>query len=127
MRLDLPIPDLLALVTGEVVAAFGPRRGVDQGDEVDLAASGSRPADDLKPAYRHWADREAPAGAWSAVVEAVHPAALLNAESGDARHVLVTVPEGDLLVLRVYGTGGPVLSDAAFAARRRSLEGALGG
>ena len=87
-------------------------------------AGGTRRDTDLKPAYRHWADRPVE-GEWSAVVEAVHPAALLDPESGSARHILAEAPGGDLLVLRVYGPDGPVLSDAAFEARRRSVQGAL--
>ena len=122
--LGLPDPDLLALVTGEVVVAFFDRGGVDEGDEVELVGAGPRPAEHLKPAYRHWADREVD-GEWTAVVEAVHPAALLDPESGDARHVLTEPPDGDLLLLRVYGPDGPVLSDAAFKARRWSVQGAL--
>ena len=62
----------------------------------------------------------------TAVVEAVHPAALLDPASGGARHVLAEAPGGDLLILRVYGADGAVLSDGAFQARRRSVEGALG-
>ena len=38
---------------------------------------------------------------------------------------LAEVPDGDLVVLRVYGTEGPVLSDIAYAARRQSLGTAL--
>lgn len=123
--LTLPDPDLRALVTGEVVIGFAPRGVVEAGDEVELVGSGPRPVHDLKPGYRHWAAMAAPAGAWSAVVEAVHPAALLDDEKGAARHVLTRIPDGDLLLLRVYGTEGAVLSDVAFAARRASLEFAL--
>ena len=121
----LPIPDLLALVTGESIVAFTDRSTVEQGDEVELTASGHRPASDLKPAYRHWVGRDAPRGEWMAVVEGVHPTSGLDPEAGAARHVLADVPDGDLLVLRVYGADGPVLSDVAYAARRRSLGTAL--
>lgn len=124
-ELALPDPDLRALAIGEVIVAFTPRASAEPGDEVTLTGAGSRPAAELKRAYRHWADAGPPPGDWSAVVEDVHPAASLDAAEGDARHVLAAVPPGDLLVLRVYGGGGPVLSDTAFAARRASLSAAL--
>lgn len=122
--LALPDPDLRALATGEVVVGFAARGTVEVGDEVGLAAAGARAPADLKPAYRHWSDAGPPEGNWTAIVEAVHPAALLDGAAGTARHILAAVPEGDLVVLRVYGPGGPVLSDVAYAARRRSLDGA---
>ena len=50
---------------------------------------------------------------------------MLDPAAGSARHVLAGVPPGDLVVLRVFGDTGAVLSDVAFAARLRSLEGAL--
>ena len=121
---EIATPDLLSLVTGEAVVAFAERGAVDEGDEVELRPGGPRPPEELKPAYRHWADRRVE-GEWTAVVEAVHPAALLDPDSGAARHVLAATPDGDLLVLRVYGSDGPVLSDTAFEARRRSVQGAL--
>lgn len=126
--LTLPVPDLRALVEGEVVVAFVPRAEVQLGDEVELSAGGSRPAEELKPAYRRWADDEAPEGRWTALVEAVHPAASLDADRGDPRHILTreALPGGDLLVLRVFGLDGPVLSDRAFAGRLASLEAGLG-
>ncbi len=125
----LPVshPELRALATGEQVACFAPRATVDEGDEVPLGGAGPAPPGSLKPAYAGWAEIDAPEGHWTAVVVAVHPAASLEPEAGAARHILASAPDdGDLLVLRVYGTDGePVLSDIAFAARVRSLEGAL--
>ncbi len=124
--LHLPAPDLMALVTGEIVAAFTGRAAAGEGDEVELLAEGTRPAGELKPAYVHWVDA-APGEGWTAVVHAVHPASGLDAAAGEARHILAAAPaSGDLLVLRVYAADGePVLSDTAFAARARSLEAAL--
>lgn len=123
--MKIPPPDLKALVEGEVVVAFGPRGMVDEGDEVTLEAGPRRDPAELKPAYRHWSDVRV-SGSWTAVVAAVHPATLLDPVAGSGRHILESVPQGDLVVLRVFGdAGSPVLSDVAFDARRRSLEGAL--
>ncbi len=123
--LALPVPDLVAVVTGESIIAFTDRHAALLGDEVELVSTGSREAAELQPAYRHWADREAPPGAWTAVVEEVHPTAALDPVGGAARHVLADVPDGDLVVLRVYGPDGAVLSDTAYDARRRSLGAVL--
>lgn len=123
--LPIPDPDLRALATGETIVAFVPRAGVTEGDEVVLVGAGPRPAADLKPAYRRWASLPAPPGEWHAVVVAVHPASLL-AGDGAARHVLAEAGGGDVVLLRVSGDAGTVLSDAAFAARWRSAEAALG-
>jgi len=126
MTLSLPVPDLLAVVTGESIVAFVPRGAVEVGDEVRLAAAGSRTPGEVKPAYAGWVERAAPDGAWWAAVEDVLAASALDPREGASRHVLAGIPDGDLLVLRVHGEDGPVLSDTAFAARRRSLDGALG-
>ncbi len=125
--LELPVPDLLALCAGEQVIGFVRRGAADEGEEVELAAGSARAPDELKPAYRSWAERAAPGGDWTALVVSVHPAVALEPAAGAARHILAEAPdEGDLLVLRVHRPDGePVLSDTAFAARVRSLEGAL--
>jgi hypothetical protein len=123
--ISLPAPDLLALAHGESVIAFVERGVLGEGDEVELRSAGPRPAHEVKPAYLRWADGELPAAAWSGVVVAVHPAALLDPVDGSGRHVLTFVPDGDLAVIRVFRDDEPVLSDAAFAARRGSVEGAL--
>ncbi len=123
-ELALPDPDLRALVGGEVIVAFSARATAEPGDEVTLTGAGPRPAAELKPAYRHWADAGPPPGSWSAVVVEVHPAASLDPARGASRHLLTDVPAGDLLVLRVYGPDGPALSDTAFAARLSSLAAA---
>ena len=123
--LPLPSPDLRGLLLGEVVVTAVERASLSEGDEVELSSSGHRSPEDVKPAYRRWLAATPPSGPWYAVVVAVHPAQLLDAESGSARHLLAAPPQGDLVVLRVYGPEGPVLSDVAFAARVQSLEGAL--
>lgn len=123
--LTVPSPDLRALATGESVIAVVARGSVSEGDELDLAADDSRNADELKPAYRRWAAEKAPAGAWSAVVAAVHPAQAFDDAAASSRHIFSGHLEGDVVVLRMYGADGPVLSDAAFDARVSSLEGSL--
>ncbi|CAN5400023.1 hypothetical protein BH24ACT7_BH24ACT7_26110 [soil metagenome] len=125
--LTLPDAEVRALAAGELVVAFVPRMTVGEGDELILNPSGPMPEGELKPAYRRWADQPAPDGAWTAVVVAVDPATLLDPEAGAARHILTAPGAGDLAILRVYGPDGPVLSDEAFAARQRSIEGAMSG
>ena len=105
--------------------AFVARGVVTEGDETALEAVGDRKTDDVKQAYRRWANLPSPEGTWTAVVEAVHPTGLLDPVAGSARHVLTAIPQGDLVILRVYDVAGPVLSDTAFAARRKAVEGAL--
>ena len=115
-----------ALIAGETVIAFVDRHSLTEGDELAIEGTHAASPDDVKPAYRRWAREPLPDGAWVAVVESVHPAALLDPESGSSRHVLMEPGTGDLVILRVYGPGGePVLSDTAFGARVGSIEGAL--
>jgi hypothetical protein len=118
-------PELRALAEGECVIAFAPRGSVTEGDEVGVASSGPLPAGALKPAYRRWADAGPPEGRWTAVVDSIGPAAKLDPIAGASRFVLTAPGDGDLVVLRVYGEDGPVLSDDAFDARVRSITGAL--
>jgi hypothetical protein len=118
-------PELRALVSGESIVAFVPRGTLTEGDEVELAGSGPRPAEDLKPAYRRWAGVAAPDGC-SAVVVALTPAAVFDASAGSGRHVLAAPGDGDVVLLRVFRDDQPVLSDGAFTARRTSVQGALG-
>jgi hypothetical protein len=118
-------PELRALASGESVIAFVARGTATEGDEVELLAGGSLPADRLKPAYRRWADAGPPAGVWTAVVESVDPAASLDTVAGASRHVLADVGPGDMVVLRVFGSSGPVLSQVAFDARVESVNAAL--
>ncbi len=119
-------PELRALAAGESIVAFVARGTLSEGDEIELTASGPRPAEELKPAYERWASVDAPGGL-SAVVVSVSPAAMLDRRAGAARHILRQPGDGDLVLLRVFAGGGPVLSDEAFAARHRSIEGALRG
>lgn len=115
-----------ALIGGETVVAFVPRHSLSEGDECEITPGAEARADAIKPAYRRWIGLPLPDGEWTGVVEAVHPAALLDPVSGSSRHVLTAPGEGDLVLLRVYdATGKPVLSDEAFDARVRSIEGAL--
>lgn len=123
--LPLPLPDLRALASGATVVAFVPRGSATAGDEIVLHPAGGRPPATLKPAYRHWADGPPPDGEWSAVVVSVDPAGLIDGDAGSREHILEQVPDGDLLVLRVYGPAGPVLDDVTFRARCRGVEGAL--
>lgn len=123
--LALSDPELRALATGECVVAFVPRGSADEGDEVELVGTGPMEPAALKPAYRRWATGGPPPGRWNAVVDAVEPAAILDPVAGAARHILERPGEGDLVVLRVYGSDGPALGDDAYAARRRSVTGAL--
>lgn len=125
--LTLADAEVRALATGEMVIAFVPRMTVADGDEVALGATGTMPADDLKPAYRRWSTEPAPDGPWSVVVVAIHSAALLDPDAGSSRHIRTEPGTEDLAILRVYGPDGPVLSDTAFAARLRSIEGAMTG
>jgi hypothetical protein len=115
-----------ALVAGEIVMTFVERHSLSEGDEFAVAPGRAALETEIKPAYRRWIGAPLPEGDWIAVVEAVHPAALLDPVSGASRHVLTHAGDGDVVMLRVYdGDGTPVLSDEAFAARVRSIEGAL--
>ncbi len=105
--------------------AFVARGSVTEGDEAQLGINGTRDPQSVKPAYHRWLRQSLPEGDWVGVVVAVHPAQLLDPADGASRHVLTTPPEGDLAVVRVYDGSEPVLSDVAFEARRRSVEGAL--
>ncbi|MDQ3782550.1 MAG: hypothetical protein M3349_06385 [Actinomycetota bacterium] len=125
--LTLPDAEVRALATGEIVIAFVARMTVAEGDELTLEPAGPMPADDLKPAYRRWAAVPAPDGPWTAVVLAIHSAALLDPDAGTSRHIRTEPGTDDLAILRVYGPDGPVLSDTAFGARVRSIEGAMTG
>ncbi len=123
--LTLPDAELRALAIGETITAFVGRGELDEGDEVELRGAGSIPEQRLAPAYRRWATAGSPAGRWVAVVDGIEPAAVLDPVAGAARHIRTEPGDGDLALLRVYGDDGPVLSDAAYAARRRSVIGAL--
>ncbi len=98
-----------------------------EGDEVELAgpsASGIDPGE-IQPRFRNLATQPLEAGEFTAVVESVHPAALLDPAAGSACHVWARHGQGDLVVLRVYGAAGPVVEDARFGEMRAIVEGAL--
>lgn len=108
------------------MVAFVDRHAATEGDEVPITAGFSPSPEAVKAAYRRWLGEPLPRSDWVGVVEAVHPATLLDPESGSSRHVLNEPGTGDLLILRVYGSDGlPVLSDEGFASRVSSIEGAL--
>jgi hypothetical protein len=113
-----------ALASGAVVAAFVSRGTLTEGDEFELGAR-TTPAErlvraDITPA------RPVPwEGGFVAVVESVHPAALLDPEAAATCHVWQQPGDGDLVVLRIYRESGAVLDDDAFAAKRAEVEGAL--
>ncbi len=115
-------PELRGLAAGETVVAFVPAGAAEVGATLTLTGAGPLDPADLKPAYRRWATEPAPSGPWTALVVAVYPVTPLLRDRAAGRHLRATMPDGDALVLRVAGTAGPVLSDAAFTARVRSLE-----
>ncbi len=118
-------PELRALAGGETVIAFVTRGELTEGDEIELAGAGPLDVTSLKAAYRRWASAGPPSGDFTAIVVSVDPAAILDPVAGSSRHILKSPGEGDVVVLRVFDTAGPVLGDEAFEARRRSLEGAF--
>ena len=122
--LHLSTPEARALIAGEVVVAFADRGAVNEGDEVEITPTTELEPEDVKTAYRRWIREGVPEG-WTGVVVSVDPATILDPEAGQSRHVRMTSPGGDLIVLRVYGPDGPALSEEAFAARQKSVEGAL--
>lgn len=124
--MEIAHQELLALATGETVIAFVARAAVFEGDEVSLEPGAALPAEEMKPAYAAWSKHPAPEGNWLGVVEAIHPASALDPDSGSSRHVRAGRPDhGDLAVLRVFGPDGPVLGEAAFAARRSAVDGSI--
>lgn len=125
MPLELPAPDLVALVTGDTVVAFVARHAVDLYEEVDLLPSGSRPRTSLQPDYQHLAAAAVPDGEWTALVVGLQPASSLAARSALQHHILSEVPDGDAAILRVFGAEGPVLSDEAFEMARLAAEAAF--
>lgn len=116
-----------ALCKGEVITLFADRGTYTEGDEIDVVSVGPTDVNALKPAYKRTATHDLSHVAASATVHAVHPAGLLDPEAGASRHIFDQVGTGDLVLVRVAIDGVPVLSDSAFAARRKSVEGALGG
>jgi hypothetical protein len=122
MRIDPA--QLRALASGETIVAAVDAPEVRTGDTGTLAA-GPATRRTLKAAYRRWRD-DPPAGHWTAEVVSVHTPEEFEPEAFAARHLFADHPEGgSVIVLRVADGAGPVLSDVAFTARRRSLARAL--
>ena len=123
--LVVPIPDLAALAGGTTVVAFASRHAVDLNDELDLIPSADRPEHELSPPHTELAGAECPPGPWTALVVGLQPASSLAGAEGMQHHILAEVPDGDAVILRVWGPGGPVLSDEAFAAEQAAVETAF--
>ena len=116
-----------ALIGGETIVAFVERHSLSEGEEVPISAEMAADPSMMKPAYVRWAGAVLPEGVWVGVVEAVHPAALLDQESGGSHHIYATPGNGDLVIIRVFDEAKPVLSDETYEARVASIEGALAG
>ena len=116
--LTLPTPDLWLLATGRSVVTFSPRHAVGLNDELELTAGRARPGSELQAGYT---DLEEPSfGDLSALVIGVQPASSLRVQSES--NFLTFVPEGDVLILRVYEDNEPVLEDAEFETQRAGVE-----
>ncbi|MEE9229058.1 MAG: hypothetical protein V3U47_08805 [Acidimicrobiia bacterium] len=118
-ELTLPIPDLWLLASGKSVVAFAPRHAVDLNDELELAPGPPRPAAELKADPGAVVEPSA-LDDLTALVMGVQPASSLSPESDN--NFLTILPEGDVLILRVYRGNRPVLDDAEFEARRAEVE-----
>jgi hypothetical protein len=123
--IDFPDVEAQALATGAVVAAFVTRGTLTEGDEIELGAVSTRDPDLAQARYRRLAGREFAPGEFTAVVESVSPAALLDPLAGGACQVWNGPGEGDLVVLRVYGRAGPIVEDTRFHEMRAAVDGAL--
>ena len=123
--LELPIPDLAALAAGRTVVAFAERHAVDINDEVELIPSGARARAELQEQYAPLAEAEAPEGEWSALVVGLQPASSLGRADTMQHHILAEVPDGDVVILRVYGPEGAVLSDETFADEQLAVAAAF--
>lgn len=121
-RLAIPDPDVLALATGETVVAFVPRNSVDLNDELELEPVGRRSPGELAETHAHLATSGTETVNATALVVGLQPAASLAGGDGAAHHILASVPDGDIAILRVYTDRGPVLTDDEFEARREAIE-----
>jgi len=117
--------EIHALAAGAVVATFVERGTLTEGDEIDLRSAESADRDDLQPHLRSPMIVKEPVGRFTAVVESVNPAAILDPVAGAALHARVIPGDGDLVILRVYGADGAVLDESAFSEMRSAVEGAL--
>ena len=119
-ELTLPIPDLWLLASGKSVVAFAPRHAVDLNDELELAPGPPRPAAELKADPGAVVEPSA-LDDLTALVMGVQPASSLSPESDN--NFLTILPEGDVLILRVYRGNRSVLDDAEFETLRAEVEG----
>ncbi len=116
--LTLPTPDLWLLAAGRSVVAFCPRHLVDLNDELELEAGPARPDSELHSDFVGLGDPGF--DDLAALVIGVQPASSLSIQSES--HFLTFVPEGDVLILRVYRDNEPVLEEAEFEKRRADVE-----
>jgi hypothetical protein len=121
MTLSVADSDLRGLVGGETIVALTNGDRPTPGTRLLLVGGEPRDPGDLKPAYRRWAGSPCP-GRWKAEVVDVAPVSAFDADAFRARHLLDDPDAEWVVVLRVLGPEGPVLSDEAFRARVRSLE-----
>jgi hypothetical protein len=116
--------EMRALAGGETIVLTGGAGTAAAGDRIALRAGATDPPHPLKPAYRRWEEASVP-GDWTATVAAVWRSDDFDPDRFSSRHVFATHPEGEILLLRVSGDRGAVLSETAFEARRRSVDQAL--
>jgi len=121
-ELRVPDPDLLALARGETIVAFAERHAVGLNDELDLTPSGPRPDDGLSARGVELNALGPPAENLTGLVVGLQPAASLAGPRGTEHHVLAEAPEGDVAILRVFTSEGPVLTDEAFGQQRAAIE-----
>ena len=118
-ELTLPMPDLWLLASGKSVVAFASRHAVDLNDELELAPGPPRPVAELKAEPGAVVEPSA-LDDLTALVMGVQPASSLSPESDN--NFLTILPEGDVLILRVYRENRPVLDDVEFEALRAEVE-----
>lgn len=112
---------LHGLASGEVVI-LPDAAGLSRDDAIVLVDDGPDRIR-IAPPYDRWSE-EPVEGTWSATVVAVEQATAFEAHAFASRHLVARHPGGSVAVLRVSTEAGPVLSDVAFSARLRSIEGA---
>jgi hypothetical protein len=125
-RLVLPVQDLAALVTGEVIVAFAPRHEVDLNDELELIAGRPRATSELSGAPAGPATSGLIPDDVSGLVVGLQPATSLGGPEGTDLHILSEVPVGDAVILRVFVGNEPVLADHEFENRRAAVEAMFG-
>ena len=121
-ELAIPDPDLQALASGTVIVAFADRNAVGLNDEVELIPAGPRPPSELSRDGQELIGLGPPGEQLVGLVVGLQPAASLAGPGGSDHHLLAEVPEGDVVILRVFGPAGPVVSDEEFEVRRAAIE-----